>query len=76
NTVSRHSGESRTRSEALALSSPFKQLQTIWTPVFTGVTNFYKFIKFVLTHLLLLYIEKSNKTFEKWEIVQRQDYGL
>jgi hypothetical protein len=26
-------------------SSRFKQLQTIWTPVFTGVTTFYEFIK-------------------------------
>jgi hypothetical protein len=25
-------------------SSLFKQLQTIWTPVFTGVTTFYEFI--------------------------------
>jgi len=34
----RHSGESR---------NPvfFKQLQTIWTPVFTGVTTFYECIK-------------------------------
>jgi len=23
----------------------FKQLQTIWTPVFTGVTTFYEFIR-------------------------------
>jgi hypothetical protein len=27
-------------------SSKFKQLQTIWTPVFTGVTTFYEFINF------------------------------
>jgi hypothetical protein len=25
-------------------SSVFKQLRTIWTPVFTGVTTFYEFI--------------------------------
>ena len=26
-------------------SSLFKQLQTIWTPVFTGVTTFYEYAK-------------------------------
>jgi ribosome maturation factor RimP len=30
-------------------SSVFKQLRTIWTPVFTGVTTFYEFISFRLS---------------------------
>ena len=37
---------SRTRSEALALSSLFNYLRRLWTPVFTGVTTFYEFINF------------------------------
>jgi len=42
-----HSGKSRARSEASALSSDFEQLKCFWTPVFTGVTTFYESIIFV-----------------------------
>jgi hypothetical protein len=47
-----HSGESRVRSEALALSSHFK---SFWTPASAGVTKieiFYDFVKIGLIRVL------------------------
>jgi len=47
-------------------STLFKQLQTIWTPVFTGVTTFYRtikinFLKITLCVNSLLKMKKERK---------------